>query len=139
MKRLRRLSTLLMSFALLGLLATGSMAGPGSSGRSAGSRDDVVATADGGIECDGTTDEGDGEECDANDGDGDGEDTDGGDSDSGGPDDRESADDQAEAEREAICVKAAGMEPSGERGATDTEESKAQGLDNGSSTCSRTA
>jgi hypothetical protein len=120
----KRLLTLMLSVIVLALLASVSLAGPGSFGRAGGEREDVVVTDDGEGCDDETTDEGD--ECDS-----DGSDESDGETDDEGEDSEETDDGApADVEREADCLDAAGIEPSEEGEDADGEATKAHGLDN---------
>jgi len=123
----KRFLTLLLSVIVLALLASVSLAGPGSFGRAGAEREDVVATDDGEGCDEGTTDEGDettdeGDECEADDSDDSEGETD------AGEEAEEGDDEPADAEREAACLDAAGIDPSDEDGGG--EGTKAHGLDN---------
>ncbi|HET6713089.1 MAG TPA: hypothetical protein VFI59_05185 [Actinomycetota bacterium] len=123
----KRFLTLLLSVIVLALLASVSLAGPGSFGRADGERDDVVVTDDGEGCDDGTTDEGDGttdegDGCESDDGDDSEGETDAGEH-------AEEGDDEA-AEREAACLDAAGIDSSEGTIEEDGEAREAHGLDN---------
>ncbi len=119
---------MLMSVIVLAVLASVSLAGPGSFGRANGQRDDVVVTDDGEGCDDETTDEGDettdeGDECDVDATDEGGDETDEGD------DPQETDGDSVDVEREAACLDAAGIEPEKDSD-EDGDATKAYGLDN---------
>ena len=154
----KRFLTLLLSVIVLALLASVSLAGPGSFGRAGGEREDIVATDDG-EGCDETTDEGDettdegdettdegdettdegdettdeGDETtdEGDECDADGSDDSEGETEDEGEDSEETDDsDPADVERETACLDAAGIEPSEESEGSDDEATKAHGLDN---------
>lgn len=124
----RRLLTAFLSLIVLALLASASLADPSVFGSSNGSRGDVTTEEPNDETCEEPPAEveeppAEGEECVSEE--------------EEAPEEEEETDDgseptdaDADAEREAACMKAAGVEPSEEGTDSDTQEVKAHGLDN---------
>ena len=122
----RRLLTVFLSLIVLALLGSASLADPGVFGSSSGSRGDVTTEEPEDEACEEPPAEGEeppaeGEEC--------------------VPDEEEPLEEEgetddgseptdADAEREAACMEAAGVDPSEEETDGDTQQVKAHGLDN---------
>ncbi len=122
----RRLLAAFLSLIVLALLASASLADPSVFGSSNGSRGDVTTEEPNDETCEEPPPEGEehpaeGEECVSEE--------------EEAPEEEGETDDgseptDADAEREAACMKAAGVDPSDEETDGDTQEVKAHGLDN---------